>query len=316
MTDRLLTRVAVVGAGAVGAYFGGRLAQSGLAVHFIARGATLATLRKDGLRVDSPRGDILIGPDALRVTDDPCSVGEVDAVLVAVKAWQVSQVADSLAPLLHSETVIVPLQNGVDAPDELRRVHPRAEVLGGLCRIMAQIITPGVIRHFGVEPEIMFGPLSGAPSPRTEALCTAFQKAGVRALIPSDIPAAMWEKLAFMATYGGVGAVARVPALALRRCSETRALLASALAEILAVGRARGVKLAEDTHERILSYIDALPDTGTSSLQRDIAAGRPSELEAMVGAVVRLGRAAGVPTPVFEFLYASLIPAERLARGT
>lgn len=311
----LLARIAVVGVGAVGAYFGGRLAQTGLAVHFLARGNTLATLRKDGLRVESPRGEILIPPGDLHVTDDSTAVGRVDAVLVAVKAWQVREVASSLAPLLHSDTVIVPLQNGVDAPDELLRAHPRTEVLGGLCRIMAQIITPGVIRHFGVEPEIMFGPLSGAPSPRTEALCAAFQQAGVRASIPADINVAMWEKLAFMATYGGVGAVARVPAFALRQCNETRTLLARALDEILAVGRARGVKLVESTHSRILSYLDALPDSGTSSLQRDIAAGRPAELEAMVGAVVRMGRAAGVPTPVFEFLYASLLPSERLARG-
>lgn len=313
--NELLTRIAVVGAGAVGAYFGGRLAQTGLFVHFIARGSTLAALQKDGLRVDSPRGDILIKPDELRVTSDPSAVGSVDAVLIAVKAWQVGEVSRSLAPLLHSDTVIVPLQNGVETPDELRRAHPRSEVVGGLCRIMAQIITPGVIRHFGVEPEIMFGPLSGVPSPRTEALRAAFHEAGVRASIPPDITAAMWEKLAFMATYGGVGAVARVPAGALRKCSETRALLSRALEELIAVGRARGVRLAEGTHEKILSYIDVLPETGTSSLQRDIAAGRPAELEAMVGAVVRLGRAAGVPTPAFEFLYACLLPAERQARG-
>jgi 2-dehydropantoate 2-reductase len=314
MTESI-RKVAVVGVGAVGGYFGGRLSRTSVETHFLARGATCAALLQNGLRIESPLGDLSIAPAELRVKDDPGAIGPVDAVMIAVKAWQVREVAATLQPLLAARTVILPLQNGVDAPVELRAALPGTEILGGLCRIMAQATAPGVIRHFGAAPEILLGPLSSAAAERAEALREALANAGVRAEIPPDITCAMWEKLAFIATFGGIGAVTRMPLGAVRGCEESMRLLVRALDEVIAVGRAHGAAFSATLRESILAYLAALPENGTASLQRDIAAGRPSELEALVGAVVRYGQAAAVPTPVFQFLYASLLPAERAARA-
>ncbi len=306
-------RIAVFGTGGVGGYFGGRLAAAGEEVTFIARGATLAALREHGLIVDSVKGDFAVRPAA--ATDDPRQVGAVDAVLLAVKAWQVAEAAARLHPLLGPGSVVVPLENGVEAPGELVAALGPGAVAGGLCQIVAFQVAPGHVRHAGLEPAIAFGELDRRASPRLERLRRAFELAGVSARIPADIEVAMWEKFLFIASLSGLGAVTRVPAGVVRSVPETRELLAGALAEIAEVARARGIGLPADATERTLAFIDALPADATASMQRDVMAGRPSELEAQNGAVVRLGRAAGVGTPVAAFVYAALLPQERRARG-
>jgi len=306
-------RIAIFGTGGVGGYFGGRLAAAGEEVTFIARGATLAALRERGLIVESGKGDFAVRPAA--ATDDPGQVGVVDAVLLAVKAWQVGEAAGRLQPLLGDGSVVVPLENGVEAPGQLVAAFGPGAVAGGLCQIVAFQVAPGRIRHAGLEPAIAFGELDRRPSPRLERLRRSFERAGVNARIPADIEVAMWEKFLFIASLSGLGAVTRVPAGVVRSLPETRELLVGALAEIAAVARARGVSLPADATERTLAFIDALPGEATASMQRDIMAGRPSELEAQNGAVVRLGRAAGVATPVAAFVYAALLPQERRARG-
>jgi 2-dehydropantoate 2-reductase len=307
-------RIAVFGSGGVGGYFGGRLAEAGEDVHFIARGAHLAAIRERGLRVSSVDGDFQVRP--ARVTDDPSALGPVDVVLLGVKAWQVPQAAEAMRPLFGERTFVVPLQNGIEAPEQLAAVLGRARVLGGLCRILAYVEGPGHIRHAGVAPYIAFGELDGSGSARVEALRQTFSRMrGVTAEVPPDIEAAMWSKFVFIAAVSGVGALTRAPIGVIRSQPESRRLLEQALDEIYAVAVGNRIALPADTVEKTLAFIDSLPAETTASMQRDIIQGRPSELEAQVGAVVRLGERCGIAVPVHRMIYAALLPVERRARG-
>jgi 2-dehydropantoate 2-reductase len=237
-------------------------------------------------------------------------------VLVGVKAWQVRAAAEALGPLLGADTFVVPLQNGVEAADELGEVIGAGRVIGGLCRIMSFVAGPGRIKHTGIVPRIDLGEFDGRVSARVTALREALAAAeGVSAVVPPDIAVALWEKFLFIAPVSAVGAVTRMPAGVFRAVPETRAMLAQSMGEVFAVARARGVGLGPDAVARTLAVIDGLPAEGTASMQRDILEGRPSELEYQIGAVVRLAAPAGVPAPASAFLYASLLPAERRARA-
>jgi len=305
-------RIAIIGAGGVGGYFGGKLAQGGADVVFIVRGATLDVMRTRGLRVDSIKGDFVV--ERPNATDDPASAGKVDAVFVTVKTWQIAAAAESIKPMIGDDTMVVPLENGIDAPDQLAAVLGRDHVLGGLCGIVSFIAAPGHIRHIGAEPFMMFGELDNRRTARVERLRDECLRAGVQADIPSDIHHALWSKFVFIAPMSGLGAATRVPIGVWRSMPETRALATRAIREIADLARARGVDLGAEAVERTLGRFDGLTPDATSSLQRDIIEGKPSELDAQLGAVVRLGRAAGVPTPVCETLLALLLPQEQNAR--
>lgn len=306
-------RIAVFGAGGVGGYFGGRLAFSGEEVFFIARGEYLRALQVDGLRVDSPQGEFRVRP--VQATNDPQQVGPVDVILLAVKAWQVVDAAQEMLPMIGPSTFIVPLLNGIEAPTQLAAILGEERVLGGLCRISSHIAGPGQIRHVGIEPHITFGELDNRTSPRCDRLKAAFQRAKVSVEIPEDIWVAIWDKFLFIASLSAVGAVTRAPVGVIRSLPSTRRLLEQAMEEIIAVAQANQVYLPVDAVSRKLDFIDSLPEDTQPSMQRDILSGHPSELEAQAGAVVRLGSARGVPTPVNAFLYASLLPQELRARG-
>lgn len=306
-------RIAIYGAGAVGGYFGGRLAQSGQELVFIARGEHLRAMQSGGLKVDSIKGDFTVHP--VQATDDPSRAGIVDAVLLGVKAWQVPEAALAIQPFIGEGTFVVPLQNGVDAPSQLAAVLGKGAVVGGLCRIASQLASPGYIRHTGIEPYIAFGELDNRTSDRTRRLRAAFEEAGVKVEIPEDINAAIWEKFIFIATISGVGAVTGAPVGITRNLPETRKLLRQVLQEIVAVAKGRQVRLDEDIQNKVLAIIDGLPEGTLASMQRDILEGRPSELGSQTGAVVRLGLEAGVPTPANTFIYQSLLPKELKARG-
>ncbi len=294
------------------ARFGAQLAISGEDVVFIARGDHLAAIREHGLVVETDDGELVVRPAS--ATSDPSEVGPVDVVLLGVKTWQVEGAARAMGPLLGPETFVVPLQNGVEAAGQLDRVLGPDRVVGGLCATFSWIAAPGRIRSLGQVNSLRFGELDRRPSARTERLREAFERAGVRATIPPDIDVSLWEKLLIVVSFGGVGAVTRVPVGVIRAMPETRRLIERGMEEIFAVGRARGVALPDGAVEKGMAFVDSLDPSGTTSLQRDIADGRPSELEAWNGVVVRLGREAGIPTPVHEFLYASLLPLERRAR--
>jgi 2-dehydropantoate 2-reductase len=306
-------KIAVIGAGAVGGYFGGRLAASGSEMVYLVRGKTLEALRIGPLRVQSIGGDFEVN---VRATDDPAEVGEVDAVLVAVKAWQVPEAAAAIQKMPGEKSVVVPLQNGMDAQAELAAVLGSGRVAGGLCRIVAEAKGPGQIDHYWAEPSLAFGELE--PLANAEVLAQlrdAFVTAGVRCHIPRNIAATMWEKFLFITPWGSLGAVTQLPVGPLREAPESRARLVQALHEVAAIARAEGSDLGADSVSKTLATLDALPADTTSSMQRDIMAGRPSELEAQTGAVVRLGRKTGVPTSVHDSIYAELLPLEQKARG-
>lgn len=307
-------RIAVMGAGAVGAYVGGRLAQAGEHVALLARGEHLQALARQGVRVDSPHGDFVVRP--WLVTADPAQVGVVDVVIVGVKTWQLPEVQHALPALVGPATSVLPLQNGVEASAQLAEAVGAQAVLGGCCRIMSVRGAPGHIQHRGsLDPALMVGELDNQRSARVDALCQALCQAGISTVIPPDIQGAVWQKFLQVAAFGGVGAVTRAPVGILCRLPETRALMAQVMQEIVAVARAQHIALPADVIPDALAELAQFPPGGTNSMQRDLMAGRRSELEAHAGAVVRLGQALGVPTPVNTFLYHSLLPGERHAQG-
>ena len=203
-------RIAIFGTGGVGGYFGGRLAQTGADVVFIARGEHLQAMRKHGLKIDSIKGDFVVHP--IQATDDPEEIGPVDVVLVGVKAWQVSEAAQAMRPIVGPETFVVPLLNGVEAPTQLAEVLGNEHVVGGLCGCISFIAGPGHIRHVGADPFIYFGELDNRSSERVESLRRAFaQVKGVTVEIPPDIQVAMWRKFLMVASWSGIGSITRAP---------------------------------------------------------------------------------------------------------
>lgn len=298
-------KIAVIGVGGVGGYFGGRLAESGEEVTFIARGATLAALREKGLRVDSINGDFVIHP--VRATDDPRTIGEVDVVIVGVKTWQLRGAAESVKPIVGKHTVVVTLQNGVDAGDQIASVLGAEQVAPGVCGIVAFIVEPGHIRHTAAPPFIKFGEMDNAPSSRLERLREAFVRAKVNAEVAPDVHVALWMKLMFLGPSSGIGALTRSPIGEWRAKPETRRMMEAAMGEILAVASARGEKMPADAVARSIAHVDGVAPEATMSMQRDIMAAKPSELDAQIGAIVRFGKAAGVATPVHGMIYEKLL---------
>jgi 2-dehydropantoate 2-reductase len=307
-------RIAVFGTGGVGGYFGGRLAQAGEEVVFIARGKHLRALQSHGLRVDSPRGDFVIQP--VQATDAPGEVGVVDVVLVGVKAWQVREAARAMRPLIGAETFVLPLQNGVEAPAQLAEVLGLEHVIGGLCRIISFTLGPGHIQHTGIDPYVEFAELDNRRSDRVEKLRKVFAKTtGITVEISADIQIALWTKFLLIVSWSGIGAITRAPLGVFLDLPQTRQMLRGVMQEVLSVAHAHNIALPENSVGKTLAFMDGLPAGGTASMQRDIMAGRPSELESQTGAVVRLAQEVGVETPLNAFIYHSLLPSELKARG-
>ncbi|MCW8945065.1 MAG: 2-dehydropantoate 2-reductase [Sedimenticola sp.] len=306
-------KLAIYGTGGVGGYFGGRLADSGQDVSFIARGDHLHTMQHAGLRVESINGDFQI--EAPKVTANPAEIGAVDVVLVAVKSWQVPEAAEAMQPLMGPDTTVVSLLNGVEAVGQLSEVLGQERVMGGVAKIFSFIERPGLIRHIGHEPTLMLGEVAGGTSERLEQLSEAVQQTGIKVELPASILVEIWKKFLFTTGWGGLGAISRAPIGVLREEPATQAVIQACMLETETVAKAAGIGLPDDIVERTWVFIRGLEATGTSSLQRDIAAGRPSELDAWNGAVVRLGRRYGVATPTHDLIVRSLAPLEKRARG-
>lgn len=308
-------RIAIVGAGGVGGLLAGLLARAGVDVVVVARGAHGEAIRREGLRIDSPLGAFTV---RVPVVEDPSAAGPADAVLVSVKAWQVAELAPRLAPVVAGGGVAVPLQNGVEAAGRLAAALDEERVAGGLVAVLSWIEAPGVVKHVGGAPRLRIGERgarAGAPSPRLDALAAALRGAGAEVEIVPDVESASWEKFLLIEPWGAVAAVARAPIGVVRAVPETRALHVAAMEELAALARARGVALDAGAVARTLAFLDGVPPGATASMQRDLGAGRPSELDDQTGAVVRLARAAGIAVPVHDVLYAALAPQERAARG-
>jgi 2-dehydropantoate 2-reductase len=298
-------KIAVIGAGGVGGYFGARLAASGEDVAFIARGAHLAAMRERGIEVRSANGDLRL---PVRATGNPAEVGPVDWVWIAVKLWDTAAAAETARPMIGPGTSVVSFQNGVEKEDVLRAALPDAHLVGGVTYIGSTIAEPGVIRHTGTMARLEFGEFDNRRSEQVEALLGACLRARVDARIPSDIRAAIWQKYAYLVGMSGVTAAARVPVGEIRAHARTRRLLREIVEEAAAVGRALGVALSDEMIAARLEQFETLPAEMTSSMHQDLKRGNRLEVEWLNGAVVRLGERLGVPTPCNRAIWALLEP--------
>ena len=307
-------RIAVFGAGGIGGYLGARLAQAGDEVVLIARGPHLAAIQEHGLFVESPTGDFHVTPSI--ATDRPEDVGVVDAVLLGVKAWDVRAAAEAIRPMIGSTTGVLTLQNGVEAPAEVAEVLGEEHVIIGIAIVRGLISGPGRIRHLGgVDPNLTLGEIDNRSSERVEHIRAALEKVNVTVNVSDDIHSSLWGKLAGAAAFGGVGAVVHVPLGDWRQIPQVRDMMERVVQEVVTVALARGVQPAQEIIDQWKAAIDALPQEYMASMHEDIVGGRPSELEYWNGSVVRLGREAGVSTPLNEFIYHCLLPQEMKARG-
>jgi 2-dehydropantoate 2-reductase len=299
-------RIAVMGAGGVGGYFGARLAQAGHDVAFVARGRHLAAMRERGLAVRSALGDVHLPRPA--ATDDPAPLAPVDIVLFAVKLWDTEIAAEAIRPLVAHGGVVVPFQNGVGSVERIGAIVGAERVLGGVAQIAATIAEPAVIGHTGTMARLRFGVVLPAQQPAAEALLAACSGAGIDAELVADIRRALWEKFVFLAAFSGLTSVARQPIGVLRADSDLRAALEAAMREAWTVGRAQGIALADDFIAQLMKFTDGLPAEMKSSMLNDLVAGNRLEAPWLCGAVARMAAAAGVPAPVNSTLYATLRP--------
>lgn len=306
-------KIAIIGTGAVGGYFGGRLAQAGNEVTFIARGEHLKAIRGKGLEVKSIKGDFKISP--ANCTDKIEEIENPELILVCVKAWQVKETAEKLKQVINENTVVIPLQNGILAAEELSGFLPKKNVVGGLCRVFSKIESPGVINHMGLDPTIIFGELDKAKSNRTEKLKIIFDEAYITSVLSEEVEAEMWKKFLLICS-SGLLAVARSSYGIVRELPETRKMLNELFTEIYDVGIASGVNLTPDTVEKTMKAVDGFDYNATSSLTRDVMEGRPSEIEYQNGTVVRLAEKLGIDVPVNRFVYNCILPMERKAGTT
>ncbi|ESR24509.1 ketopantoate reductase family protein [Lutibaculum baratangense] len=297
-------RIAVMAAGGVGGYFGGRLAAAGHDVHFIARGAHLDAIRAEGLRIESPLGDLRLADAS--ATDDPATIGGVDVVIFAVKLWDTERAAIACRPLLKPDTLVVTFQNGVSSLGTLSEHLGAEHVAGGVAHIAAVIGAPGLIRHGGTMAKLTIGERSGGRSARIGRLVECFRAADVECLESEAIERAIWEKFVFLSALSGMTALCRQPIGPIRSAPDAWALFGAAVAETAAVARACGVDLPPDTEERTLSFSAGLPEGMKASMLHDLEAGRPLELRWLSGEVVRLGRVHGVATPAHLAALAAL----------
>jgi 2-dehydropantoate 2-reductase len=299
-------KIAVLGAGGVGGYFGARLAADNNEVTFIARGAHAEVLRRDGLKVLSASGDLHVHP--VRLHDDPRATGPVDIVLVAVKMPDLEAAAEIVRPLLQADTAVVPFQNGVEAPALLARRLGRRHVCGGIAYIGAAIERPGVVRHTGTMARLLFGEIDGHRSWRLEALQAACQGAGIDSVLSPAIESEIWRKFLFLAPFAAITCFGRTTIGAVREDPMLWPRFMAMVAEAAAVARARGVALPEDIAEERIAFARTLPTEMRSSMLHDLEAGRRLELDWLTGAVLRLGAQAGIDTPVSREVFEALAP--------
>lgn len=298
-------KIAIFGSGGVGAYFGGRLAASGEDVTFLARGAHLAALQQGGLHIESPLGNLDL--PKVQAADRPQAIGPVDVVLFTVKLYDVESSAATLSPLIGPDTVVITLQNGVDAMDMVAKHVGAEHVAGGAAYIVAVIDKPGHIRHTTAQ-QLVFGERDGRRSDRLVAFEQACLRAGFQAEASTDVEAALWTKFVRLATWSGMTAATRSTLGVLRDHPETYDMMLAAIEEVIAVGRAKGVKFPGDIMESTIKLMKGFPPQSKSSQLEDLERGRRLELPWLSGAVVRIGKEVGVPTPIHQFINAILTP--------
>src|SRR5712671_7915737 len=299
-------RIAVVGAGGVGGGFGAALAKAGAEVVFIARGAHLAAMKSEGLKVQGGRGETHLVPT--RATYDPAEIGKVDIVLFCVKLWDVESAGQQIKPLVGPDTAVIPLQNGIDAAERLIPILGESAVMGGVAQISASITAPGVIQQVGTFMRMIFGELDGRRSQRGEDFLALCLKAGFDATLSEQILTELWMKFILLASNASVMALARQPIGRLRDDPDLRPIFLAAWQETIDVGRARGVALPADALDKILELTGHFPPAMKASMALDLDRGNRLEVPWLGGKVVELGLKLGVPTPTHGMMYAMLKP--------
>ncbi|HYO57642.1 2-dehydropantoate 2-reductase [Archangium sp.] len=306
-------RFAIVGSGAVGGYFGARLVQAGHEVTFLARGANLEALRQRGLEIRGTAGDVRV---PVHAESDPARVGPVDVVMLAVKTYDIAGALPAVKTLVAAPgnpapgAVVLTLQNGLDSPDEVASAVGREAVLGGSAHISVATTAPGVLTQTGTHQSITFGEFFGDTtriSPRVATLHDALAGAGIHTKAVADARVPLWDKLVFLAPFAGLTGSTRLPIGLLRTCPPALDTYMEAASEVIRVAAAEGVTVIRNP-ESLMRELQGYPPQTRASLLVDLEQGRRLEVEALLGSVVRRGRAVGVPTPVMATLYGVLAP--------
>ena len=306
-------KILIMGTGGVGGYYGGLLAQQGNEVTFISRGAHLYAIRHEGLKVKSVHGDFTVFPAI--ATEDPTKVEPVDLILFCVKTYNTDEAAEAIRPAMGAQTVVLSLQNGIDAAERIGKLVGEEHVIGGATWLSSAVEAPGVIRQISQFRRIALGELNGGRSERIQSIYEVLNQTGIAVEISDDIQKVLWTKLVFITAVSSIGSLTRLPMGDYRSIPETRALLSSIMQEVESVARARGVNLDPDVVEKWLEFIDNSAPHIKPSMQLDVESGHRTELESMIGVVGRKGRQLGIPTPVADYVYASLLPIELKARN-
>lgn len=304
-------KIAIIGSGGVGGFFGAKLANAGNDVIFLARGAHLEALIKKGITVKSVDGDFKV--EKIKATDKISNIEKVDLVILGVKAWQVREISKELHYIIKDDTVILPLQNGVLAVEELQEHIDEKHIIGGLCRIISKIESPGVINHLGIKPTIVFGEQDHVVSDRVLKIKSGLDQSGINNNISENIETELWKKFLFICS-GGLLSITKSTYGELRELKETRRMFLELFNEIYCLAEKAGIVLSPEIPQKSLNFIDSLPYDSVASMVRDIWAGEPSEIEYQNGTVVKLADKYGIDVPINRFIYECILPMERRAR--
>jgi len=306
-------KILIMGTGGVGGYYGGLLAQQGNEVTFISRGAHLYAIRQEGMKVKSVHGDFTIFP--AKAVENPAEVGPVDLILFCVKTYNTDEAAEAIRPAVGPQTVVLSLQNGIDAAERIGKLVGLEHVLAGATWLSSAVEAPGLIKQVSQFRRIVFGELSEGRSERTRSIYEVLNPTGITVEISDDIQKVLWTKFVFIASVSSIGSLTRLPMGDYRSVPEARKLLSSIMQEVEALAQAQNIKLDNDVVAKSMEFIDNSAPHIKPSMQLDVESGRRTELESMIGAIGRKGRELGIPTPVSNFVYASLLPVERKARN-
>ena len=306
-------KILIMGTGGVGGYYGGLLAQQGNQVTFIARGAHLYAIRHEGLKVHSVHGNFHVVP--ANATDEPINVGTVDLILFCVKTYNTEDAAQAIRPVVGAKTVVLSLQNGIDAAERIGKVVGPEHVIGGATWLSSAVEAPGVIKQISQFRRIVFGELGGGRSERIQSIYEVLNLTGIDIEISQNIQKVLWTKFVFISAASSLGSLTRLPMGDYRSVPEGRRLLINIMQEVEALAHAQGIALDPDVVQKALEFTDNAAPHIKPSMQLDVEAGHRTELESMVGVIGRKGRELGVPTPAADFVYASLLPVELKARA-
>ena len=305
-------KILVMGTGGVGGYYGGLLAGQGNDVTFIARGAHLFAIRHAGLKVHSIHGDFTVSP--ANATDDPINVGPVDLILFCVKAYSTDEAAQAIRPAVGAQTVVLSLQNGIDAAERIGKVIGMEHLIGGATWLSSAVEAPGVIRQVSQFRRVVLGELDGTRSERIQSVYEVLKNTGITVELAENILKLLWTKFVFISSASSLGSLTRLPMAEYRSIPETRAMITGLMREVEALARAQNIPLDQDVVQKTLDFMDSTAPHIKASMQLDVESGHRTELESMVGVIGRKGRELNVPTPVADLIYAALLPVELKAR--